>query len=162
MDMLVGVSTRYEIVCYGPDGRVKWRDVFTNLVVTAGLNKLLDATFKTGLASPAWYVLLKGAGTVDAGDTLASHTGWSELTDYTGDRPALTLGTISGGSVDNAASKASFACTGSATVAGAGICDAASGTSGTLYGAGDFTGGSKSVANGDTLEVTATLTATAS
>ena len=31
-------------------------DVWTNKVVTAGLNKYLDATLKTGLASPAWYV----------------------------------------------------------------------------------------------------------
>ena len=72
-----------------------WRDGFSNLTVTTGLNKLLDATLKTGLASPAWYVLLKGNGTVVAGDTMASHSGWSELTPYSdANRPAFTPGPV--------------------------------------------------------------------
>ncbi len=147
------ISQFYQVECYGPDGQLKWADSFCNLVTTEGLNKYLDATLKTGLASPAWYVGLKGAGTAAAGDTLASHAGWSELTSYTGDRQAFTPGTIAAGSVDNSASKASFPITGTMTVAGAFLASAATGTSGTLLGAGDFSG-NKGVASGDTLNVT--------
>lgn len=156
----VTIAQRYEVECYGPDGTLKWRDAFENLVTTEGLNKYLDATLKTGLTSPAWYVGLKGAGTVAAGDTLASHAGWAELTPYSGNRPAFTPGSVAAGSVDNSASKAAFACTGTATVAGAFLASAASGTVGTLLGAGDFAGGSKGVSSGDTLDVTVTCSMT--
>lgn len=154
------VAQVYEVECLGPDGQLKWRASFENLVTTEGLNKYLDATLKTGATSPAWYVGLKGAGSVAAGDTLASHAGWTELTPYSGNRPAFTPGTVAGGSVDNSAAKASFAITGTATLAGAFLCSAASGTTGTLLGAGDFAAGSKSVASGDTLNVTVTCSMT--
>lgn len=147
-------STRYTAECYDRNGVLKWRETFHNLVTTAGLNKLLDATFKTGLASPAWYVGLKDTGSAAAGDTLASHGGWSELTSsvYSGNRPAFTAGTVTGGELDNASSKASFTITGADTIYGALLCDAASGTSGTLYGVGDF-GSPRAVEIGDTLNI---------
>jgi hypothetical protein len=47
------------------------------------------------------------------------------------------------------------------TVAGAFLASVASGTSGILFSAGDFTGGDKLVANGDTLNVTYTFSADA-
>jgi hypothetical protein len=140
--------------------KLRWRDSFWNIVVTVGLNKLLDATFKTGLTSPAWYVGLKGTGSMIAGDTMASHAGWSELTPYSdGTRPAFTPGSISAGSVDNSASKAVFNINGSSTIYGCFLVDnnTKGGTTGTLYGGGDF-GASRSVINGDTLNVTVTLT----
>jgi hypothetical protein len=51
--------------------------------------------------------------------------------------------------------------TGSATIAGAFLCNVASGTSGILFSAGDFSAGDKVVANGDTLNVTYTFSLTA-
>ena len=161
------VKQHYLIEAFGPDGRKKWTWEFDNLVTTEGLNKYLDATLKTGLASPAWYVLLVKASTTGyaAGDTLASHGGWTEAvpgTDYTGDRQAFTPGTISGGSVDNSASKAVFPILETLTIKGAGLASAATGTSGTLLGVGAFTGGDRSVVLGDTLNVTVTPSLTAS
>lgn len=157
------VENYYEIECVGPDGVVKWVETIKNLVTTAGLNDLLDKYLKGSSYTAAFYVgLTDGTPTVDPTDTLASHVGWVEVTDYTGNRQALTLGTVSGGSVNNSASKASFSITGTATVGGAFVCTAASGTSGTLYGAGAFTGGDKNCGSGDTLNVTITCTATAS
>lgn len=50
-------------------GELLWDEKTCNKVVVAGLNKLLDATFKTGLASPAWYVGLAGQSIADAAIT---------------------------------------------------------------------------------------------
>lgn len=140
--------------------RLAWADSFHNAVVTEGLNQLLDATLKTGDAAPAWYVGLKDTGAVNAADTLASHAGWSELTNYTGDRQAFTPGTIAAGSVDNSASKASFPITGTDDIYGAFLCDVATGSSGILYGAGDFSA-QRGVISGDTLNVTVTASVSA-
>jgi hypothetical protein len=63
--------------------------------------------------------------------------------------------------ITNSASPSSFAINGTAVIAGAFLCNVASGTSGVLFSAGDFTGGDKSVANGDTLNVTYTFSLTA-
>lgn len=144
----------YEVVCFDADGAEKWRDDFTNLVTTAGKNDIVDKYFKGSAYTAAWYLGLKGTGTAAAGDTLASHATWSEVNPYSGNRPAITFGTTSSGS--NTASAVTYTITGSATVAGAFIASAASGTSGTLYSAGDFAT-SRSVASGDSLQVTVTV-----
>lgn len=169
MQATMRVEHHYTVECYDKDGNLKWRDEFDNLVTTAGLNKYLDATLKTGLASPAWYVgLVTGPGsgtTFAAGDTMASHAGWTENTDYDeATRPALTLGSISAGSVNNSASKAVFTMSAGVTIAGCFVADnnTKGGTSGTLLGAGDFTGGDRAVVDNDVLNVTVTATITAS
>lgn len=152
----------YLFECYGPDGLLKWREEVDNLTVNVGLDDILTQYWKGSTYTAAHYVGLKGAGTVAAGDTMASHAGWSEITAYSeGTREALTLGSVSSQSVDNSASKASFSINDTATVAGAFVTTNSTkgGTTGTLVGAADFAA-SKSVTSGDTLNVTATLTAT--
>ncbi len=144
--------------------KLKWQNEFANLVPTVMLNKYLDATLKTGLAAPAWYVFLVNNATFSAyaaGDTFASHGGWLEGQPYSNaTRPAWTPGTVNAGSVDNSASKAVFNINDVLTVRGAGICDNAvkATTTGILGGVGDFTGGSKAVSSGDTINVTVTCT----
>lgn len=135
---------------------IAWEDTVHNLVTNVGRNDVLDKYFKGSSYTAAWYLGLKGTGTAAAGDTALSHAGWSEVTPYSGNRPAITFGTTS--SQSNTATAVSYSITGSATVAGAFIQSANSGTSGILYSAGDF-GSSRSVANGDTLNVTPTVTA---
>jgi hypothetical protein len=159
------VGHEYTVECFDKDGKLKWEERFHNLVTTEGLNKYLDATLKTGLASPAWYVGLVKASTTGyaAGDTLASHSGWTEAdpgTDFTGNRQAFTPGTITSGSVSNSGSKAVFPILGSLTIKGALLASAATGTSGTLLGVGNFTGGDRSVVSGDTLNVQVTASIT--
>jgi hypothetical protein len=149
---------RFTFECLGSDGQLKWSESFDNLVTTAGKTDLLDKYLKGASYTAGWFLLLKGTGTVAAGDTLASHAGWSEVNPYTGNRPGITWGTTTAGS--NTATTVSFSITSAATVAGAGICTVSSGTSGLLYNAGDFTSGSKAVDTGDTLNVTITLTVT--
>ncbi len=157
----VKASTKYRVECYGPDGVLKWVEEFPNLVTTAGKNALVTNTFKTIPGSVAWYVgLVDNAGwtAYAAADTMASHTGWAEGTPYSNaTRPAWTPGAVSGGSVDNSASKAVFTINATLTVRGCFLTDnnTKGGTTGTLYGVGDFAA-SRSVLSGDTLNVTVT------
>lgn len=144
----------FEIECRGADGKVKWVERIRNLVTTGGKNDLLDKYFKGSAYTAAWKLGLKGTGSAAAGDTLASHAGWAEVTPYAGNRPAITFGTSSSGS--NTATAVSYSINGSATVAGAFVTDQASGTTGILYSAGDFAA-SRSVISGDTLNVTLTV-----
>ena len=160
----VGVTSTYLFEAFDKDGNLKWTEEVDNLVVTTGLNWLLDKTFKGSSYTAAHYVGLKGSGTVAASDTMSSHAGWSEVTGYSeATRETLTLGTVASGSVDNSASKAQFSINASVTVAGAFVTsdNTKSGTSGTLYGATDFSA-ARSLSNGDTLNITITLTVTAS
>ncbi len=160
------LSTQYHVECIKPDGTLRWAEDFHNLVTTAGLNDSLDKHFKGSSYTAAWYVgLVDDNPTFNAADTMGSHAGWTEADDYDeATREVLTLGTPAAGSVDNSASKASF--TMSATVVIAGVflttVSTKNGTTGVLYGEGAFTGGDRSCQDNDTLNVTVTLTASAS
>lgn len=163
----VAVTSLYRFECRDRDGRLKWVEEVRNLVVNTGLNELLDKTFKASSYTAAWYVgLIDNASysAIAAGDTMGSHAGWLESTAY-GDatRRTLTLGSVSGGSVDNSASKAAFAINGTATIKGAFVTtnNTKGGTTGTLYGAAAFSS-NRAVENGDTLNVTITNSVTAS
>lgn len=146
----------FHVECYDKDGNLKWSDDFHNVVTTEGKNSVLDVYFDAATQVTTWYLGLKGAGTAAAGDTLASHAGWTELTSYTGNRLAITFGEPSSGSLA-ASSAVSFPITGSMTVAGAFVSSVATGTAGVLFSAGDFTEGNRSVVSGDTLNVTPTV-----
>lgn len=157
----------YHVVAHSADGTLKWEETFHNLVTTAGKNKYLDATLKTGLTTPAWYIgLVNGPGagnTYAAADTMGSHAGWTENTTYSDStRVAWTAGSISGGSVDNSGAPAVFHINGAITNAGG--CFLADnstkgGTTGTLLGVGSFTNGDRTaLQSGDTLTVTLTMT----
>jgi len=153
-DAMQAPAALFEFECVGADGAVKWRESVRNLVTNGGKTDIIDKYLKGASYSAAWFVILAGTGTKAAGDTLASHAGWSEVTPYSGNRPAITWGTTSAGS--NTSSATSISITGTATVAGAGTSSVNSGTSGILYNVADFSA-SRSVVNGDTLNVTITL-----
>lgn len=155
----LSVGNKYLIECFR-DGKLLWAEEVHNTVVDEGLNDVLNKYLKGSSYTAAFYVGLKGAGTIAAGDTMASHAGWTEVTGYSeGARPALTLGTVAAKSVDNLASKAVFTANGSSTVAGAFVTTNSTkgGSTGTLYGAADFSG-SRSLISGDVLNVTVTCT----
>ena len=170
----VGAGGVYTVTCVGPDGVEKWSDTFHNLVMNGGLANMNGVYFASGSQSTTWYLgLITGPGsgtTFTATDTLASHGatgsgGWTENTDYTpSGRKAVTFGSATSANpsvISNSASPTSFSMNGTATIAGAFLCNVSTGTSGILFSAGDFTGGDKSVASGDTLNVTYTFSLTA-
>jgi hypothetical protein len=166
---MVGAGGVYTVTCVGADGVEKWADTFHNLVVNEGLQDMNSKYFKGAGYTAAWYIgLVSGATspTYAAGNTLASHSGWTELvpgTAYTGNRIAAVFNASSPTLADpsvvsNSVAPSSFPMLVNGTVvAGALLTSAASGTSGILFSVGSFTGGNKSVDAGDTLNVTYTF-----
>lgn len=149
----------YTVKCYDKDGSLKWEEVEHNLFTNEGLDYILDVVFSDATQHGTHYIGLKGSGAAAAGDTLASHAGWSEVTDYSeGARQAWTEGGVSSQAITNDGNEASFSINGDATVAGAFLTNASSGTSGILYCVVDFTS-ARTVANGDTLTVQYDLSA---
>lgn len=138
---------------------------FHNLVTTVGKNDMLDKYLKGSTYTQTLVLGLCGTGTKAAGDTQASHGGWSEVGGtnapaYTGNRPAITMGSAAAG-VSTSPSTA-YSITSSGTVAGCFMNNGGSATkdntTGVLFSAGDFSGGSQAVNNLDTLNVVWTLT----
>lgn len=156
----------YRVECVGADGKVKWVEEAHNLVVNQGLQDMVAAYLDAATQTTVWYLgLITGPGsgtTIAAGDTLVTHGGWTEFTNYTGNRKTATFGTATTADpsvIDNSASPASFSITGAGgTVAGAFLASVATGTSGILFSASDFQSpGDRVVVSGDTLNVTYTF-----
>ena len=155
----------YHIQCVDKDGKLKWEDSTHNLVVNEGLQSMNTQYFKGSGYTAAFFLgLVAGPGsgtTYAAADTLASHAGWTEFTNYSGARKAVTFGTATTAdpSVLATASAVSFTISGvGGTVAGAFLCTVSSGTSGVLFSEADFQSpGDRVVVSGDTLNVTYTF-----
>jgi len=155
------IRGRWTAECYGPDGKLKWREEFENIVVNEGLNHLLDSGLAGQTQITSWYIGLKGTGTPAAGDTMASHATWTEDQNYSeANRQAWTPnGAAAGQSVSNSSSKATFSINTNTTIYGAFLTsnNTKGGTTGKLYAAGDFAA-AKTLGAGDQLLVTATFT----
>jgi len=144
-----------------PDGRIIWTDHGTNLVVTEGLNYLIS----TDIPAATLYIgLTDGSPTPAAGDTMASHVGWTEITAYDeAARQAWGQGAASGGVTTNAVA-ATFTASGATTVGGGFLTTVATkgGTTGTLFSVKAATEGNRSLVAADTLDVTISLTVSSS
>jgi hypothetical protein len=152
----------FTVTCYDKDGHEKWVDIAPNLVVNTGL-QAMNTQFFTGSAyTAAWYIgLVNGTSastTFSGGDTLPTHPGWTENTDYVGNRKAASFSTATladPSNINNSASAASFTMSANATIAGAFLANVASGPTGLLFSAADFqTPGDRTVVTGDVLNVT--------
>ena len=152
----------YHVQCFDKEGNLKWEDKAPNLVVNQGLKDMNDKYFSGAAYTAAWYLgLVTGPGsgtTFAAADTLASHAGWTEFTNYSGNRGAVTFGaaTTADPSVITNPSPVQFTITGAGgTVAGAFLASVATGTSGILFSESDFQSpGDRVVVSGDVLNVT--------
>jgi hypothetical protein len=167
------VHGRFAVECLGPDGELKWSDEFDNVVTTVGKNLALD----TFLAGSGYTVVGPYIGLISnvsyaagplVGDTMASHTGWTEAggtnaPTYTAPRKTAAWSAASAGSKALSAAL-TFAITSGSNVIikgmflvfGTGALSTIDNTAGTLYSAGVFTAGDKTVSSGDTLNVSYT------
>jgi hypothetical protein len=151
----------------GPGGVLRrvWRDVGRNLVVNTGINYILQTALSGSAPDTTFFLGLKDTGTVDAGDTMASHGGWATITPYSdATDPAWTEDDTGGDeAVSNSAAPASFSINATDEVFGAFLKDndTKGGATGTLIAAKDFSA-SVNVLGGDTLTVTYTITGSSS
>lgn len=161
------VRGKYHARCYDKNGNLKWEDDIENLVTTVGKNLELD----TLLAGSGYSVTGPFMGLISsvswtqvaAGDTMGSHTGWTEAgptnaPNYSENRGTMSFNAAGGGAKDLSADVV-FTFSGSGTVKGcfvvlgSGAVNTKDSTAGTLYSAGVFTGGDKTVASSDVLNV---------
>lgn len=129
---------------------------FKNGITDEGLTDLLDVHFAEGTQHADWYFgLISGTGTLANGDTLASHAGWTEFTDYTGNRKQWVPDTPAARAITSDGT-ADFAITGTGTLKGAFLATVDTGTSGILWSTGLFNS-DVPVENGNTIKLAYTL-----
>ena len=154
----------FTVQCFDSEGNLKWSEEKHNLVVNVGLKDMNDKYFTGSAYTAAWYIGLYGAAASNdpaAGDTMASHAGWTEVTAYSeANRPVATFGaatTADPSVISNSSSVAVFSINGTTTVGGAFLTsnNTKGGTTGILFSASDFQApGDRSVVSGDVLNVT--------
>lgn len=154
----------FTVQCFDKDGNLKWKAQSPNLVVNIGLKDMNDTYFTGSAYTATWFIGLYGAAASNnpaAGDTAASHTGWTEVTAYSqATRPAASFGaatTADPSVISNSGSVAVFSINGTTTVGGAFLIsnNVKDGTTGILFSAADFESpGDRAVVSGDTLNVT--------
>ena len=168
------ISGIYNVQCHDSKGDILWEDTAPNWVTFLGRNLLMDTGLRTPATSVAGFIGLISSVTWSAAataDTMGSHAGWNEVAAVTTYYPVITrreqatfgATAVSGAVTSSAATFAITGTTGQAgtimgcfLVTGTNASSAMTSTAGILYSAGTFTGGSKSVSNGDSISVTYT------
>jgi hypothetical protein len=153
------VTTRcYRAPRPGAKRELIWEDVSENIVVNIGLDYLIQTGLANGTQISTWFAgLMYATPTVSATGTMASHAGWTECTVYSAAaRPAWVEASIALGTLGNSASKAGYTISAAVTVGGVFLIstNTKGGTLGTLYSGVAFSGGDRSLAADDKLEVT--------
>ena len=150
------------------DGNVKWTAEAKNLTTNQGRQDMNAKYFLGSSYTAAWFIgLVNNTPTPSyaVADTMASHAGWVETTDYSGtDRATATFGTattadpsVISNSVASGGTVATFGITGTVTIDGAFLTATQdnSTNTGVLFSVAAFESpGDRSVVNGDTLNVT--------
>ena len=158
---------QYSLECRDSEGNLKWVMDGKNLVVNQGLQDMNTKYFTGSGYTATWFIGLYGAASANnptANDTAALHPGFTEIVPYSNaTRPTATFGTATTADpsvISNTASPAGFTINATATVGGAFLIsnNTKGGTTGVLFSASDFAApGDRTVASGDTLNVTYTF-----
>jgi hypothetical protein len=175
----VGIEGVYKVECRDASGNLKWEESFPNLVNAIGKELMLDTLLKGvsySVTGPFLGLISGASPTFAASDTMTSHGGWTEFTNYTVGGSAVrgtavfASATSTGSTPTNVTTSAATAITYTITggggtvsgcflVTGSGASSTQSNTGGTLYSAGAFTT-AKITTAGDTVSVTYSTTAT--
>lgn len=180
-DELVGVEGHYHVECRDKDGNLKWEETIPNLVNAVGKELMLNTLLRTSgtytTVGPFLGLVSGSSPTFGTGsDTMSSHGGWTEFTNYTVGGSAVrgtavfSAASSTGSTPSNvttcAATAITFTITGGGgtvggcfLVTGTGAVDTQGSTAGTLYSAGAFST-AKTTTAGDTIAVTYSTTAT--
>lgn len=161
-ETLGGFEGRIGVRHRGRDGQIisDWEYV-NNTVMNTWLNAVLERTYRTEQASPVFYFIpidLSGFSAISGADTLASHAGWAESTDYDeATRQQWSPAAASAQAITNAASVATITATSGFTCHGLALVaeNSTKGNtaSGTLCSAGVLAA-DKVLAAGETLDMT--------
>ncbi len=151
----------FRLECREKRGGLKWVDEAPNLVTNAGLQHILDVTFSGSSQTSTWYVgLADNSPSFSAASTLATPGGWTEFDEYSEGARQEYVEVRASQTLSNSASTAAFSITtAGGGVGGAFLAAAATGTSAILMCGAALTGGNRTVADGDTVNVTYTFTA---
>lgn len=89
MKQQIEISGHVHLCCYNADGSIAWTRDFHNGVTRGGLDYLGQVGFTAGTQITPWYAGLINSTpspSLAYGDTISSHSGWSEFTGYSGNR----------------------------------------------------------------------------
>lgn len=154
----------YYIDCYGADGVLKWSEIAPNTVTFQGKNGMLDTYFAGSAYTASWSMSLITAGTATTASTYATPIVTETTSAVIAARIVMTWGASASGV--KAATTTAFSIIGTATITGNMVVAGGTGvatvgnvaaTGGILFSAATF-GTAKAVANGDTLNVTYSIT----
>lgn len=171
---------RYVFECFGPDGKLKWRDTIENTVMTEGKNLALDTLLAGSgytVAGPYMGLIADDSFTaIVAGNTAAQingTNGWTEAGNaqnptWTGGVRKTMVFSAAAAGVKALSAALTFAITstgpdtvkGAFVILGSGALSTIDDTNGALLSAGLFTGGDKTVGNGDSITVSWQFTLT--
>ena len=169
---LIKLHGRYEIQCFGKDGKLKWEDHIDNVITDVGANQLLDSAFGSGPVAGPFLGLISSVGYASVpvvGNTMASHATWNEAgngvnypnwsTPASNARATVTFAAAATRAKALSAAASFVIATNGGTLKGCFLVFGTSAvatnnsTAGVLYSAGLFTGGDKVVGIADTVNV---------
>jgi hypothetical protein len=178
---ILGIHGHYHVECRDKDGNLKWEESFPNLVNEVGKELMFDTLLSTSgtytTVGPYLGLISGSSPTFGTGtDTMTSHAGWTEFTNYTVGGSAVRGTAVFGASTSTGSTPTNVTtCTASAItytitgaggtiggcflVTGSGASSTQSNTGGVLYSAGAFAV-AKITTVGDTVAVTYSTTAT--
>jgi len=173
VDDALEATGEYVFECYDSiTGLLKWRDTIKNTVMTEGKNALFNAGFRgssysvtgpyMGLISAVGYSAIAAG---DSGAQINGTNGWKEAGGtnapaYTGNRPTAGFAAASAGAIAltsavqfTFSSGTNVVVKGAFILFGAGALSTKDDAHGSLWAAGTFSGGDKTVSSGDILNV---------
>jgi hypothetical protein len=166
----------YYVKCIDSEGKTKWEDTIHNVITDVGANLMLDCFLGGSLSGASYMGLISSAGYTGvplAADTMTSHATvghvWYEAgnginypnwSTPSSNARGTCIWSASSGRTKSLTSAITFIIAtnggtiqGCFIVTGSGAVSTNNNTSGTLYSAGIFSGGAKTVSVGDTVNV---------